>query len=155
MIECLLSQILKAARFAGPLVFISILAASCDSLWPSVTVNDDGLGTSIIGRFLSEKVLWNMTEEDITRGIKDILASSASRKGNVRSAVELVGMRCDNPPSTTCNYIGKAVYQLHGLPKDSPHRNKRTVVTVYLSLSSYADPSGLTVHKETLEIPTE
>jgi translation elongation factor EF-1beta len=155
VINCSLSRISKTLQLAAPLVFTSMVTASC-SLWPSITVNYDGLGESIIGRFLMEKVPWNVEkEDDIARGIKSILANSISKGGDVRSAVESTGMRCDSVPSTTCNYIGNVVFWLHGLPKNSPHRNKKTIVTIYVKLQSYAELSSLIVRKEEAETTAE
>jgi hypothetical protein len=96
-----------------------------------------------------------MNEEDITGGIKDILASSVSRGGDARSAAESAGMRRDSVPSTTCNYVGKAIYRFGGLPKDSEHRNRQTIITVYIKLSSYTDLNSLIVRKEEIEVQTE
>jgi hypothetical protein len=150
MINCSLSQLSKILRLGGPLVLTSILAASCHWPWPGITENYDGLDRSAIGQFLIEN--WNSREDTIARGIKDILATSISGKHDPRSAVESIGMHCDSLPSTTCNYVGSVAFWFDGLPKNSPHRSKKTIVTVYIKLSSYANLNSVIVRKEEVEV---
>jgi hypothetical protein len=156
VINCSLLRISKILRLTAPLLLISILAASCEWLWqwPSAKVNYD-VGDSIIGQFLITKNLWSMNEEDIARGIKDILAISVSREGDARSAVESAGLRCDSLPSTTCNYMGNAVYRFFGVQKDTQYWNKQIVITVSIKLLSYTDLNNVIVRKQEIIIPAE
>jgi hypothetical protein len=124
---------------------------ACDPLWPSAKVNTDELGRNGIGQFLRSKFLWGASENDIARGVRELLVNSVGKDVNSRSDVESTGMRCDHPPSTGCSYRGKVVYQFEGLPKNAAHRNKRIVVTIHINLISYTNLNNLVVHKERIE----
>jgi hypothetical protein len=146
----LFSRICRALRVAVPVAFVSIIAASCDSLWPSATENDRGLGTSVIGEFLRSSARWNLQRDDeIGRGIRELLPNPLSR-----SDVESIGMHCDSPPSTTCSYLGKVVFRPHGMPQNSVHRGMQIVTTINIRVS-YADLNSLTVRKEEVETAAE
>ncbi len=131
---------------------LSIILVACASLWPSATVNADDLGTSPIGQFLRSKFLWEITEDEIVRGVRELLTSSASKVRGSRSDAESIGMDCENLPSTTCRYVGKATYRFEGLPQG---RTKQTIITVSIELSSYMNLNKLAVHKEKTDISGE
>jgi hypothetical protein len=147
------SRMARTLRVVGPLAFV-ILAPAC-SPWPSARVNTEGLGTSPIGQFLRSNFLWETGEEDdIARGMKQLLVRSGLPGSNARSGIESIGMHCENLPSATCSYVGKVIYRIDGLPQGSAHRNEQTVVTISIELS-YANLNNLIVHKELVEVPGE
>lgn len=144
------SRVFATSRIVALLVPTLGLVA-CDPLWPSAKVNTDELGRSDIGKFLRSKFLWDASEDDIARGVRELLVNSVGNDVNPRSDVESTGMRCGRPPSTGCSYIGKVVYRFEGLPKNAAGRNKRIVVTIHISLISYTNLNNLVVHKEQIE----
>jgi hypothetical protein len=135
-------------------ISLSIILVASASLWPSATVNADDLGTSPIGQFLRSKFLWEISEDEIVRGVRELLTSSSKVSGS-RTDAESIGMDCENLPSTTCHYIGKVVYRFEGLPQGSAHRDKQTVLTVQIDLLSYTNFNNLTVRKEKTEVLRE
>jgi hypothetical protein len=144
------SRVCTALRVGGAISLVVILAA-CGSLWPSAKVNTDELGASAVGQFLRSKFLWEISEDDIARGARELLISSASKSSNSRSAAESIGMHCESLPSTTCRYLGKVAYRFEGLPQGSVHRDKQAIITVHIELLSYTNLNNLTVHKTKTE----
>jgi hypothetical protein len=146
----LLWRVFGVLRIGLPLALVGILAvvgmlAFARLSGPSATVSADGLGTSAIGQFLRGHFLWEISEDDVRRGIKELLENSAAKE---RSDIESIGMHCYGPPSTACGYVGTTAYRFGGIPRTSPAYGKQTVITMRIKLLSYTDPNTLVVRKE-------
>jgi hypothetical protein len=118
-------------------------------------VNTDELGNGIIGNYLREADHWNLrSENELKRDIAKLIIQRISTKDASGKDAESLGVRCARPPGTECSYSGEVSYRLGGLPQNSPHQGKKTIVTIRV-LFSYLKPEELVVEKREREIAAE
>jgi hypothetical protein len=131
-----------------------LVAAISQCGWPSVTLKNDELGMSPIGNYLREDIRWNSRGVDLERGIAKLIAERFPAKSISREDAESLGAQCAQPPDTDCSYSGEISYRLGGLPHDSPHQGKRTLVNIKVKFS-YLPPQDVVVQKHEYEMPDE
>jgi hypothetical protein len=115
---------------------------------------NDELGASPIGNYLRDAVHWNLREVDLERGLAELVTERTSRNSMSRRDAESLGAKCAQTPSSECSYSGEISYRLNGLPQDSPHQGKRTVVNIQVRFS-HLKPQEISVHKDEREISDE
>lgn len=117
----------RAVAFSGS---AAILLTACNSFWPSIRVQSEGLGNTPLGRKL--QVIWMSGDKQLNEQIKRLLAQ---QDGTPRERAEAIGMQCDPLPSRRCHYEGFVLHEFTG-PKSlrtPPEGKQREDIAVTLA----------------------
>lgn len=136
---------LSPVRIAMLLALSSIVSGCWWSWpWPAMTVNEEGLGDSVIGNYMRNA--WHVfLEDNVTRDVIKLMKLTAG-KAFTRQDAESLGAHCAPAPSTECKYAGELWYRSHGVPSYSPYYGKKAIVNIEVSFS-YLKPQELVVRK--------
>jgi len=123
----------------------------CSWPWPSVSVDNSGLGNSEIDEIVKSECCVG-AEQRIARKSADSL-KKAKNSHSARQAAESIGFTCDPPPSHSCRYSAEQKYRYHNFPKGHVLTGKVQVVTYSLVLLNYDEPDTIDVQKEEKIVP--
>jgi hypothetical protein len=144
---------LSPVRIAMLLALSSIVSGCWWSWpWPSRTVNEEGLGDSVIGNYM--RIVWDSPFDDSVKPSIIKLIKQTPGKGFTRQDAESLGAHCAPAPSTECKYVGEGWFRSHGLPANSPYFGKRIIVNIEVSFS-YLKPQELVVRRQERLVPDD
>jgi hypothetical protein len=123
----------------------------CSWPWPSLSVDNSGLGKSEIDNIVRSECCGGAEERIAKKSVDSLKKAKGSH--SPRQAAESIGFTCDPPPSQTCRYTGEQKYRYHNFPKGHVLTGKVQVVTYSLVLANYDEPDTIDVQKEEKIVP--
>lgn len=116
----------------------AILLTACNSFWPSIRVQSEGLGNTPLGRKL--QVVWMSGDKQLNDQIKRLLAQ---QDGTPRERAEAIGMQCDPLPSRRCHYEGFVLHEPTGPKLSNPDAAGRQREDIAITWADHDDVATL------------